>query len=180
MKRHHLLGRAMDRPRLVWTAILAGQLAGLVFLAWLAVAHGTVLSPRAFRWPLDVIGAFVVGEGTLGQTGWLWFPGLLANQLGPALTWSLLFAWFALSPSFPRRLPQLLLLGLGIGLVAQFIDGYFVLPLLGQFLHGSNSWSLHIGWFWSWSAHLAYGLSLGWLFATLLPAIDRIPTRALH
>lgn len=169
MDRDYLLGRACTRPRLIGTALVSGQLAGLAFAAWLVLAHGTVLEPRSWLWPLEVIGAQLLGEDLLGGTRWLWFVGLVVNQVGPSLAWSLVFAWFALSPSFPGGLPRCLLLGLGIGLMAQFVDGFFLTPLVGDFLQESNAWHRQLGWFWRWSAHLAYGLSLGFSFASLLP-----------
>lgn len=170
--RVYLLGRAVSHPHRVVAAILAGQLAGLAFLAWLCLAHGTVLEPRSWTWPLDVIGAQFFGEPHLGVSRWLWLPGLVVNQLGPALAWSLVYAWFAISPAFPGGLARCLLLGLGIGIAAQFVDGYFVAPLLGDFLQESNAWHRQIGWFWRWSAHVAWGLTLGFFFATLLPRIE--------
>lgn len=172
MNRVYLLGRATARPRLIGATLVAGQLAGLAFAVWLSVAFGSVLEPRSWRWPLEVIAAFFLGESLLSSTSWLWFVGFLLHQLGPSLAWSLFFGWFALSPAISTGLGPSLILGACVGLVAQFVDGYFLVPLLGDFLQGSNAWHRHVGWFWSWSAHLVYGLTLGFFFSSLLPRIE--------
>lgn len=158
--------------RTLVAALVAGQIAGLLFLGWLVLASATVIHPRDPLRPLQLIGAFFLGEAHLGRTDAAALLGLVVNQLGPALGWSLVFGG-ALLLGVPRRMGPLLVLGASLGLLAAFVDGYLLAPPIGGVLQGRNAWGRHLGWFWDWSAHLGYGLALGWFFAVLSPRLSR-------
>lgn len=164
-----LAGRAAAAPAVVAAAVIAGQIAGLLFAAYLVVAHLAFLRGRVPE-PLPAIGAILTGPHTGGWAGWV--AGLVVNQLGPSLFWSLVYAWAMVSPRMPRRMGPAVTFGGALGLAAAFVDVFLLVPPVSVVLRGENFWWAAVPWFWSWSAHLLYGLALGWFFVALLPRLE--------
>lgn len=151
----------------VWAGALTGQVAGLIMAAVVMLVF-TVFLGKGPLYPVQVIGSVLFGDSALSG---IHIPALLAglvlHQLGPSLFWGAVFGWAAhrVGPMRPRRAA---LIGAGIGLLSQIIDVNLVLPVVMNSLHGHDIWAEQVPAFWSWAAHLAFGLALG-----LYPAVRR-------
>jgi hypothetical protein len=140
-------------------AVITGQVAGLI-MAIVIMAVFALFLGKSPLYPVQVIGAFVFGDKALQgfQIGAL-LMGLVLHQLGPALFWSLVFG-LGIHLFHIRSGTALLLLGIIIGLVSQVVDVNLILPVAMQSLQGHNIWAEQVPNFWSWAAHVVYGLSL--------------------
>ena len=149
----------------LFAGVLAGQISGLI-MALVMMGVFAVFLGTSPLFPVQVIGSFVTGN--IAVQGFhlpsvLW--GLVLHQLGPSLAWGLGFG-AVVHVLDVRRLGGLLLVGLGIGVTSQVIDVNMVIPVAFPALHGRDIWTENVPMFWSWAAHLVFGLSLatfGWV-----------------
>lgn len=154
--------RIPSRPA-VFTAFVSGQAAGLVMLASamvLAMLRGN--SPLR---PLQVFTALIFGERPLHEVslrGLL--PGFLAHQSGPSVLWAKLFGLVVGLRPRPWRLELALSLGVAIGAVALFVDGYVLMPGIQHQLHGRNLWAENVPVWVAVITHLVYGTSMGFFY----------------
>lgn len=149
-------------------SMIAGQIAGLI-MAVVVMAVFTVFLGKGPLHPVQVIGSLIFGEPALhGLHVGALIAGLLLHQGGPALFWSLVFG-FALYKLNVGGGAKLLALGLGIGVLSQLVDVNLILPPLMRALHGRDLWAAEVPAFWSWAAHVVYGLAL----ALTYPAVRR-------
>jgi hypothetical protein len=148
----------------VGAALLAGQVAGLLFLLCLMAAL-KLFAGRPLLFPLHVIGALFLGPGALEHpTAGTALLGLAFNQLGPSLAWSAVYGLVAATAQERLNLNQSLMLGFIVGGFAVVVGVYLVLPELQQAVTGAPLWHRSIPKAWDWVAHAVYGLSLGGLF----------------
>jgi hypothetical protein len=169
MARSHLLqhtglskrGAAVTR---VGAALIAGQVAGLLFVLCLMVTLA-LTAGRPLLFPLHVIGALVLGPGALEHpTAGTALVGLLFNQLVPSLAWSAIYGLVAATAKERLNLNHALMLGFIMGGFAVVVGVYLVLPPFQKAITGANVWGPNIPKLWDWVAHGVYGLSLGGLF----------------
>jgi hypothetical protein len=140
-------------------SIVAGQIAGLV-MAVVVMLVFTIFLGKGPLHPVQVIGSLIFGEPALhGLHVGALVAGLLLHQGGPALFWSLVFGW-ALHALHLEDGARLLALGLCVGVLSQVIDVNLILPPVMRGLHGRDLWAAEVPAFWSWAAHVVYGLAL--------------------
>ena len=155
-------GADSARPPLKRTlvaGVVAGQISGLI-MAVVVMAVFTIFLGKGPLFPVQVIGSFVFGDaGLVGFHAPAFVAGLLLHQLGPALFWSVVFAG-AVHATGLRRGAGMAALGVAAGLASQAVDVNLVLPLAMNALHGHNIWAEQVPAFWSWAAHLVFGLGL--------------------
>jgi hypothetical protein len=145
-------------------ALIAGQVAGLLFLVCLMVALKLVAG-RPLLFPLHVIGALLLGPGALEHpTAGTALLGVAVHQLGPSLLWSALYGVIAATATERLDLNKSMMLGFILGGFAVVLGVYFVLPELQRAVTGASLWDRNIPKVWSWVAHGVYGLSLGGFF----------------
>ena len=143
----------------VLAGALAGQIAGLV-MAVVVMAVFTLFLGKSPLYPVQVIGSFVFGDAALdGFHLGAFLAGLVLHQLGPSLFWGGVFGAIA-GRLEPLSRVQLVTLGLAIGVASQLLDVHVLLPLLMEALHGHDLWAEQVPVFWSWAAHLVFGLAL--------------------
>ena len=58
-------------------------------------------------------------------------------------------------------------LGVAVGVASQLVDVNLLLPPVMRALHGRDIWAAEVPAFWSWAAHVVFGLSLGLLFTSV-------------
>jgi hypothetical protein len=92
--------------------------------------------------------------------------GLLLHQGGPSLFWSLVFG-LAVYQWKLSDTARLIPLGLGIGVLSQLVDVNLLLPPIMRALHGRDIWAAEVPAFWSWAAHLVFGLALALVFTSV-------------
>ncbi|HKA88770.1 MAG TPA: hypothetical protein VKE22_13970 [Haliangiales bacterium] len=140
-------------------AAVTGQISGLI-MAVVVMAVFTIFLGKGPLYPVQVIGSFIFGDrGIQGFHLPAFLAGLVLHQLGPALFWSIVFG--AAAHAFDvRRGARLVALGAAIGLLSQVVDVNLVLPLAMNALHGHDIWAEQVPAFWSWAAHLTFGLGL--------------------
>lgn len=150
---------AVSRRRDLVAGAVAGQLSGLV-MAVVVMAVFTIFLGKGPLYPVQVIGSFVFGDRALDgfQPGAL-LAGLLLHQLGPALIWGLAFGAVAGRLGVSRG-AGLVALAVGTGLASQLVDVNLILPAAMNALHGHDIWAEQVPAFWSWAAHLVFGLGL--------------------
>jgi hypothetical protein len=157
-------GRNLKRS--VAAGALAGQIAGLI-MAVVMMAVFTIFLGKNPLYPVQVIGSFIFGDAAIqGFHLSALIAGLLLHQLGPALFWGVLFGGAAHALRVSRG-GKLLALGAATGLLSQIVD---VLPVAMNALHGHDIWAEQVPSFWSWAAHLVFGLALAvypWVHARL-------------
>jgi hypothetical protein len=140
--------------------VITGQIAGLI-MATAMIAVFAVFLGKDPLYPLQVIGAFVFGEGAL--TGFhlpAFLAGVALHQWGPSFVWGAAFGLAAYALSLKRGV-HLVALGLATGLLAQIVDVELILPVAFRALHGHDIWAEQVPAFWSWTSHVVFGLSLG-------------------
>ena len=148
---------ASGRPLLA--GALAGQISGLL-MAVVVMGVFTVVLGKGPLHPVQVIGSIATGDvATQGFHLPSLLAGLFFHQAGPSLIWGLAFGGAAAALGL-RRGAGLVALGAGVGLLSQLIDVNLVLPLAFNALHGHNIWAEQVPAFWSWAAHLVFGLGL--------------------
>jgi len=139
--------------------LVAGQTAGIVMAVALMAVYTFVFGQSPFV-PLQTIGAYARGASALdGIDPVAIAAGVALHQLGFALAWGLLFGIFV-AVIRPERALSLMFLGLAVGLLAQVVDVYVVLPQLATALHVPNYWAEHVHPAASWFVHVVFGLSL--------------------
>ena len=145
--------------RSVVAGVIAGQIAGLI-MAVVVMAVFTLFLGKGPLYPVQVIGAVIFGDAALhGFHLPAFVAGLLVHQLGPALLWGVLFGGAAYALRISRG-GKLLALGAATGLLSQIVDVNLVLPPVMNALHGHDIWAAQVPAFWSWAAHLVFGLGL--------------------
>ena len=158
-----------DLKRDVLAAIFAGQIAGLIMAVAMVLVFTLVLGTPWYH-PVQVIGAFAFGDaalpGTLHVPGFL--AGLAIHQGVATLLWSVVFG--LLINRLEHNRVNVLAVGLAIGALSQVIDINFIVPAIMNGLHGHNIWAENVPNFWSWVAHVVFGL--GFLF--FLPIWHRV------
>lgn len=156
------LSPAYDRTALrgdVAAGAIAGQVAGLV-MAVVVMAVFTLFLGKGPLYPVQVIGSFVFGDAALqGFHAPSLVAGLLLHQLGPSLFWGVAFGLVAHALDL-RRGVGLAILALGTGVASQLVDVNLVLPVAFRALHGRDIWAEQVPAFWSWAAHVVFGLAL--------------------
>jgi len=154
---------------------LAGQVAGLI-MAVVMMAVFTVFLGKGPLFPVQVIGSFVFGEPAVhGFHPGALVAGLLLHQLGPSLVWGLVLGAVVYATNV-RGGTGLLAIGAATGLASQIIDVNVLVPAAMHALHGQNFWAENVPAFWSWAAHLVFGLSLAsftWSSRRLAPRSAR-------
>lgn len=149
-------------------SMIAGQIAGLI-MAVVVMLVFTLFLGKGPLHPVQVIGSLIFGEPALhGLHVGALIAGLLLHQGGPALFWALVFggASHALRVEGGARLVGL---GVAVGALSQIVDVDLILPPLMRALHGRDLWAAEVPAFWSWAAHVVYGLSI----ALAYPAVRR-------
>jgi hypothetical protein len=154
------------------SAIVAGQLSALVMAVVVMVVF-TLFLGHGPLYPVQVIGSLVFGDAALhGFHLGAFLAGLVLHQLGPALFWSIVFGLVVHATDI-RRGPGLVALGAAIGLASQIVDVNLLMGPIMRGLHGRDIWAAEVPAFWSWAAHLVFGLGLG-----LFPVVDERRHRA--
>lgn len=139
--------------------LVAGQTAGLVMAAAMMAIYTFALGQTPFL-PVQTIGAYVRGSSALeGMNPTAFAAGVAMHQLGPSLAWGLAFG-VLVAVIRPRRAMALMLLGLLVGLLAQVVDVYVLLPRFALELGVPNYWGEHVHPAVSWLLHGVFGLSL--------------------
>ena len=155
-------GRAPSRTSLrldLLAGAWAGQAAGLV-MAVVVMAVFTLFLGKGPLYPVQVIGSFLFGDAALrGFHLPALLAGLVLHQLGPSLFWGALFGALV-HVSGARRGALLVALGAATGLASQAVDVLLVLPVAMKGLHGHDIWAEQVPAFWSWAAHLVFGVAL--------------------
>lgn len=140
-------------------AIITGQIAGLI-MAVVVMAVFTIFLGKGPLHPVQVIGSLIFGEPALhGFHLGAFIAGLVLHQGGPALFWSLVFGW-TLHTLHVEGGVKLAAIGVGVGVASQLIDVNLLLPPVMRALHGRDLWAAEVPAFWSWAAHVVYGLAL--------------------
>lgn len=160
---------SVSLPRALGAGALAGQLAGLI-MAGVVMAVFVLFLGKGLLYPVQVIGSFIFGDQAIPKfhLGAL-VAGLLLHQLGPALFWGLVLSVVAWKLRI-RRGAQIALVGAAIGVVSQLVDVHLILPVAYRALHGHDIWAEQVPVFWSWAAHLVFGLSLSiypWVYGKI-------------
>jgi hypothetical protein len=138
---------------------LAGQISGLI-MAVVVMLVFTLFLGKGPLYPVQVIGSLVFGDAALAgvHVGAL-AAGLLLHQLGPALAWGLVFGLLVNRLEW-RSGARLVGLAVAVGVASQVIDVSLLVPLAMKRLHGHDIWAENVPAFWSWAAHLVFGLGL--------------------
>lgn len=149
------------------SAVITGQISGLI-MAVVVMAVFTIFLGKGPLYPVQVIGSFALGDSALeGFNVPAIVAGLVLHQLGPSLFWGIVFG-IAVYMLDLRRGTGLLVLAAVTGLLSQAIDVNLVLPVAMKALHGHDIWAEQVPAFWSWAAHLVFGLGLA-----LFPWVNR-------
>ena len=159
-----------ELKRDVLAGILAGQIAGLIMAVAMVLVFVLILRLPWYH-PVQVIGSAALGDRAL--PGAFHLPGFLAglalHQLVAALVWSLAFS--LLINRLEHTWANVLAVGLAVGALSHVIDTNFIVPAIMNGLHGHNLWAENVPRFWSWIAHLVYGLSM----LSFLPIWQKLP-----
>jgi hypothetical protein len=147
-------------------AIITGQIAGLI-MAVVVIAVFVLFLGKGPLYPVQVIGSLLFGDAALhGINVGAVVAGLLLHQGGPALFWSLVFG-LAVHQWRLAGTARLVALGVAVGVASQLIDVNLILPPVMRALHGRDIWAAEVPAFWSWAAHIVYGLALGLCFTSV-------------
>jgi hypothetical protein len=148
---------------------IAGQISGLL-MAVVVMAVFTLFLGKGPLFPVQVIGSFVFGDAAIqGFHLPALLAGLVLHQVGPSLAWGLAFGGLAYLLDL-RRGAAVVIAGAVVGLASQIVDVNLVMPIAMKALHGHDIWAEQVPAFWSWAAHLVYGLGLGifpWVYGKL-------------
>ena len=143
----------MSKSRIA--AIVSGQIAGLV-MALVVMLVFTLLG-KGPLFPVQVIGSFIFGEAALNG---FHLPALLAGLVlhqGAAFLWSLVFS--TATGLADRGVGPSIAVGVAVGLASQLVDVNLVMPIAMKALHGQDLWAQNVPAFWSWAAHVVYGVA---------------------
>jgi hypothetical protein len=151
---------------------VTGQIAGLI-MAVVVMAVFTIFLGKGPLYPVQVIGSFVFGDAAIqGFNLPALLAGLVLHQAGPSLFWGVVFGGVLYALDI-RRGGTLVLVGAVIGLASQVVDVNLVVPVAMKALHGHDIWAEQVPAFWSWAAHLVFGLGLAtfpWVHGKLVSA----------
>jgi hypothetical protein len=137
---------------------IAGQISGLI-MAVVVMAVFTVFLGTGPLYPVQVIGSLVFGDAALeGVHVGALAAGLLLHQLGPALVWGIAFG--VVVNRFDLRGGALAAAAVATGIASQVVDVLVLVPFAMKALHGHDIWAEQVPAFWSWAAHVVYGLGL--------------------
>jgi hypothetical protein len=138
---------------------VAGQIAGLIMAVVVMVVFAVVLGTGPL-YPVQVIGSVIFGDAALDgiHVGAL-AAGLLLHQLGPSLLWGIAFG-VVVNRLDLRRGPGLVMAAVAAGVASQLIDVGLLVPVVMNALHGHDIWAEQVPAFWSWAAHIVFGLGL--------------------
>jgi hypothetical protein len=140
--------------------MITGQIAGLI-MAVVVMLVFTLFLGHGPLYPVQVIGSLLFGDSALhGFHLSAFLAGLVLHQLGPALFWSIIFG-LVVHATDVRRGPALIAVGAAVGLLSQLVDVSILMGPIMRGLHGRDIWAAEVPAFWSWAAHLVYGLALG-------------------
>lgn len=172
----YLLGGIAERRRVFFSALLAGQIAGLAFLAIWCLGTLAFFRETSGIWPLRVMASFLMGDGALtAPPGLVIVLGLVVNQFIPSLLWSLLFGWVVVGPLVRTSLARSLVLGGLVGFLAVAAGVQLILPPIAGVLFDENLWWSSLPRWWDWVAHLCFGVTMGWFFEVLRPRLAPTP-----
>lgn len=87
------------------------------------------------------------------------------------MIWGVLFG-VAVNKLDIRSGAGLVVLAVGTGLGSQFIDVNLLMGPVMNALHGHNIWAEQVPAFWSWAAHVVFGLGL-LSFSVVATRLDR-------
>jgi hypothetical protein len=161
---HHNLKRD------VLGGVLAGQIAGLIMAAVMVVVFTAFLG-KAPYFPVQVIGSFATGDAALAGFHLPSFlAGLAIHQAVATLLWS--FPFGLVMNKAEQSWIHVALVGLGIGVASQVIDVGFIVPGIMNALHGHDIWAANVPNFWSWAAHIVFGLGF-LLFIPIRARLER-------
>lgn len=150
---------------------LAGQASGLI-MAVVVMAVFTLFLGKGPLFPVQVIGSTVFGEaGLQGFHLGAFLAGLVLHQAGPSLGWGLALGLAAYALKVHRG-AAFAVLAVVIGLASQVIDVGLIVPAVMKALHGKDLWAENVPLFWSWAAHLVFGLGL-LLYAPILEKVGK-------
>jgi hypothetical protein len=160
---------AISPNRHLASGAIAGQISGLV-MAVVMMAVFTLFLGKGPLFPVQVIGSFVFGDAAVqGFHLPALLAGLVLHQAGPSLLWGVVFGGLAYALDL-RRGAATLALGVIVGLASQVVDVNLVMPAAMKALHGHDIWAEQVPAFWSWAAHLVFGLGLAtfpWVYSKL-------------
>ena len=138
---------------------LAGQIAGLIMAVVIMVVF-TLFLGKGPLFPVQVIGSLVFGDAALqGFHLPAFLAGLVLHQAGPSLLWGVVLGGVLYALDLRSGI-GVVLAGLLTGVVSQVVDVGLVVPLAMRALHGHDIWAEQVPAFWSWAAHLVFGLGL--------------------
>ena len=164
-------GEAASPGRALAAGALAGQISGLI-MAVVVMAVFTFFLGKGPLFPVQVIGSFIYGDaGLQGFHAGAFIAGLLLHQLGPALFWGLSFGLAAYALNLQRG-AGMWTLAVITGVLSQIVDVNIILPWAFTRMQGHDIWAEQVPAFWSWAAHVVYGLGLAtypWVYAKLAP-----------
>jgi hypothetical protein len=155
--------------------VVTGQVAGLI-MAVVVMLVFTLFLGHGPLYPVQVIGSMVFGEAALHgfHLGAL-LMGLVLHQLGPSLFWAFVFAGIV-HASGVRRGAGLFAIGAAVGLASQVVDVNILMGPIMRAFHGRDLWASEVPAFWSWAAHLVFGLALGGVFPSVYRRVEaRLP-----
>jgi hypothetical protein len=136
-------------------------------MAVVVMAVFVVFLGKGPLYPVQVIGSLLFGDAALHGTNLAAIvAGLLLHQGGPALFWSLVFG-LAVHAWRIDGTARLAAVGVVIGVASQLVDVNLLLPPIMRALHGRDIWAAEVPAFWSWAAHVVYGLALGLAFTSV-------------
>lgn len=136
--------------------IVSGQIAGLIMAAVMVLVF-TVFLGKPPYFPVQVIGSVAFGDAALvGFHLPAFLTGLAIHQAAATLLWSIPFG--LVISRVEQSWSNVALVGLGIGIASQVIDVGLIVPSLMNGLHGHNLWAENVPNFWSWAAHIVFGL----------------------
>lgn len=165
--RIEVVPQAASLRKSLFAGILAGQAAGLI-MAVVVMAVFTLFLGKGPLFPVQVIGSFVFGDAALqGFHAPAFLTGLVLHQAGPSLGWGIALGVGTWALGI-RRGAALAALAVAIGVLSQVIDVNILGARAFTALHGHDIWSEQVPAFWSWAAHVVFGLGL-----LLYPAIER-------
>ena len=151
---------------------IAGQISGLI-MAVVMMAVFTIFLGKGPLYPVQVIGSFIFGDAAIqGFNLPALLAGLVLHQAGPSLFWGIVFGGVLYALDV-RRSGVVVLLGAIVGFVSQVVDVNLVIPAAMKALHGHDIWAEQVPAFWSWAAHLVFGLGLAvfpWVHGKLASA----------
>ena len=126
-------------------------------MAVVAMIVFAVFLGKSPLYPVQVMGALVVGEEGLNGLQASTLLAGLAIHMFASIVWGLIFGVAAMLFSI-HSTAKALLFGLILGVVSM-IDVYVIVPAALQALGRADIWNREVPMFWDWAAHLVFGAS---------------------